>query len=112
MNDVLFDDVPNYASTKFPEPRAFQTSAHGKLREGCRAGHRSQLIMAPTGAGKSYLGLRIAHQALLKGKRAVLVCDRTTLINQTSAAADRYGLSAHGVIQSNHWRFNPELPLQ
>ena len=30
------------------------------------------------------------------------VCDRTTLINQTSDVAFSYGLSAHGVIQSNH----------
>lgn len=112
MNHVLFEDSPTYASAKFPPPRAFQTSAHEKLREGRRQGHKNQLIMAPTGAGKSYLGLRIAHEALLKGKRAIFVCDRTTLINQTSEAADFYGLSAHGVIQSNHWRFNPELPFQ
>lgn len=112
MNHVLFEDVPTYASAKFPPPRPFQTSAHEALRQGRRAGHKNQLIMAPTGAGKSYLGLRIAHEALMKGRRAVFVCDRTTLINQTSEAADHYGLSAHGVIQSNHWRFNPELPFQ
>lgn len=112
MNHVLFEDKPTYASAKFPPPREFQTTAHEKLRTGRRAGHKNQLIMAPTGAGKSYLGLRIAHEALLKGNRAVFVCDRTTLINQTSDAADHYGLGAHGVIQSNHWRFNPELPFQ
>lgn len=112
MNGVLFEDRPHYASANFPPPRAFQTSAHERLRDGRRAGHKNQLIMAPTGAGKSYLGLRIAHEALLKGKRAIFVCDRTTLINQTSAAADHYGLGAHGVIQSNHWRFNPDLPFQ
>lgn len=112
MSYALFNDTPTYASANFPPPRAFQTTAHEKLREGRRAGHKNQLIMAPTGAGKSYLGLRIAHEALLKGKRAVFVCDRTTLIDQTSAAADNYGLSAHGVIQSNHWRFNSELPFQ
>jgi superfamily II DNA or RNA helicase len=68
--------------------------------------------MAPTGAGKSYLGLRVAHEALLRGKRAVFVCDRTTLINQTSEAADRYGLSAHGVMQAQHWRANRDMPFQ
>jgi superfamily II DNA or RNA helicase len=26
--------------------------------------------------------------------------------------ADKYGLSAHGVIQASHWRFNPDLPFQ
>ena len=47
-----------------------------------------------------------------KGKRAVFLCDRTTLINQTSEVADAYGLSEHGVIQANHWRRQPEMLLQ
>lgn len=105
-------DSANYASATFPPPRPFQVTAHEKLRQGVRDGHRCQMLMAPTGAGKSYLGLRVAHEALAKGKRAVFVCDRTTLINQTSATADSYGLSAHGVIQSQHWRFSPSMPFQ
>ena len=113
MNGILFEqDAPCYASSKFPEPRPFQSTAHEKLRQGRAAGHKNQMVMAPTGAGKSYLGLRIAHEALLKGKRVIFVCDRTTLINQTSEAADGYGLSAHGIIQAAHWRFNPEMPFQ
>jgi superfamily II DNA or RNA helicase len=47
-----------------------------------------------------------------KGKRAVFLCDRTTLINQTSEVADAYGLTEHGVIQANHWRRQPEKLLQ
>ncbi len=101
----------NHGST-FPPPRPFQDSAHESLRAGLRAGHRCQVIMAPTGAGKSYLGLRIAHEALAKGKRAVFVCDRNTLINQTSETADRYGLREHGVLQANHWRTRTHLPFQ
>lgn len=110
MHDLF--DAPNYASATFPEPRPFQVEAHERLREGRRAGHKNQLIMAPTGAGKSYLGLRIIHEALSRGKRAIFVCDRTTLINQTSEVADSYGLSAHSVLQSNHWRFDRSLPFQ
>ncbi len=105
-------DAPNYASATFPAPRPFQVEAHERLRAGRRAGHKNQLIMAPTGAGKSYLGLRIIHEALSRGKRAIFVCDRTTLINQTSEVADSYGLSAHSVLQSNHWRFDRSLPFQ
>src|SRR5574337_1154567 len=110
--DLIDRDAPNYASSTFPEPRAFQVSAHDKLRQGARDGHKNQLIMAPTGAGKSYLGMRICHEALLRGKRALFVCDRTTLINQTSAVADQYGLSAHGIIQASHWRVDLSLPFQ
>ncbi len=108
----LFDDIPNYGATTFPPPRPFQESAHQALREGAVAKHKNQIIMAPTGAGKSYLGLRICYEALQKGRKAIFVCDRTTLINQTSEAADRYGLSAHGVLQASHWRANKSMPFQ
>ena len=108
----LFDDVPHYGSVPFPEPRAFQQTAHDALRAGVLAGHKNQLVMAPTGSGKTYLGLRIIHEALVKGKKAAFVCDRTTLINQTSEAADKYGLISHGIMQASHWRTNYELPFQ
>ena len=96
----------------FPAPRTFQLTAHESLRQGIREGHKNQIIMAPTGAGKTYLGLRICNEAMMRGKRAVFLCDRTTLINQTSAVADRYGLRNHGVIQAKHWRRNPDALLQ
>jgi superfamily II DNA or RNA helicase len=111
MTEVLAQRVCDDGST-FPTPRPFQLSAHNALRQGFRDGHKNQLIMAPTGAGKTYLGLRICNEAMQKGKRAVFLCDRTTLINQTSAAADGYGLRDHGVIQANHWRRQPYQLLQ
>ena len=112
VNQRLFDDAPNYASTSFPPPRPFQQAAHEALRQGYRDGHKNQMIMAPTGAGKTYLGHRIAHEALVKGGKVVFMCDRTTLINQTSKAADAYGLAAHGIVQANHWRRNTEMPYR
>ncbi len=111
MTEVLAQRVCDDGST-FPPPRPFQLSAHNALRQGFRDGHKNQLIMAPTGAGKTYLGLRICNEAMQRGKRAVFLCDRTTLINQTSAAADNYGLRDHGVIQANHWRRQPYQLLQ
>ena len=98
--------------TKFPEPRPFQVDAHEQLRQGFREGHKNQLIMAPTGAGKTYLGLRICNEAIQRGKRAVFLCDRTTLINQTSTVADRYGMHSHGIIQAKHWRRRPDELFQ
>lgn len=70
------------------------------------------MLMAPTGGGKTYLGLRIISEALQRGKRCIFVADRTTLINQTSRTADEYGLAAHGIIQANHWRINLAHPFQ
>lgn len=109
MSEVL---APRERDDGFPEPRAFQIDAHQQLRQGFRDGHKNQLIMAPTGAGKTYLGLRICNEAMQKGKRAVFLCDRTTLINQTSEVASAYGLDDHGVIQANHWKRRPDKLLQ
>lgn len=110
---TLFDEEkPNYGSTNFPVPRPFQSTAHDQLRAGFKAGHRCQVIMAPTGAGKTYLALRIIHEALLRGKKCMFVCDRKTLINQTSEVCDTLGLSAHSIIQAGHWRFQKGLPFQ
>lgn len=109
MNKVL---APSERDDGFPPPREFQVQAHEALRQGFREGHKNQILMAPTGAGKTYLGLRVCNEAIQRGKRAVFLCDRTTLINQTSAVADAYGLGAHGVIQANHWRRRPDELLQ
>lgn len=104
--------LPFTNDAKFPAPRDFQEEAHAKLREGIRNRHRRQLLVAATGAGKTYIGLRIAHEALRKGRRALFVCDRTALINQTSARADDYGLTQHGIVQANNPRRDNSLPFQ
>lgn len=112
MSEALYRSAPSYENPTFPPPRPFQEQAHEKLRDGMRNGHRRQLLVAPTGAGKTFIGLRIAHEALRKGRRALFVCDRTALINQTSARADEYGLSDHGIVQANHWRRDNSMPFQ
>lgn len=112
MTELFEREAPNYSGATFPPPRDFQDRAHQALRDGAKAGHRCQMLMAPTGGGKTYLGLRIAHEALVRGKRALFVADRRTLIDQTSTTADRYGLSAHGVLMSQHWRNDPAMPFQ
>ncbi len=109
---LFADEAPRYDGAQFPTPRPFQESAHQALRQGFKEGHRCQLIAAPTGAGKSILALRIIHEALLRGKRAVFLADRTTLINQTSSAADAVGLTQHAIIQAGHARRDSSLPFQ
>lgn len=46
-----------------------------------------------------------------KGNRANFVVDRKSLINQTSRMFDSYGID-HGVIQADHPRFRPSVPIQ
>lgn len=106
----LFND--DRKAGAFPPPRPFQEAAHEELRKGARNGHRCQLIMAPTGAGKTYLGLNVIYQTLAKGNRAMFVCDRTTLIQQTIDVARSYGLDRFGVIQGGHPLYDLREPFQ
>lgn len=105
-------EKPNYASAKFPTPREFQVTAREKLRAGFVAGHRCQMVMSPTGSGKTILAMFLIQESLMRGKRVIFVADRRTLINQTSQVADSLGLISHGVMMSNHWRYNSSLPFQ
>lgn len=106
---ALFEELD---TGSFPPPRKFQADAMHGIAEGLLAGHKNQMLMAPTGAGKTYLGLRVAHKAIKQGKRATFLCDRITLIDQTSRRADEYGLRDHGVIQGDHLRQDWSRPLQ
>ncbi len=112
QRSLYVDERPNYATNLFPSPRSIQEIAHNGLRDGVRAGHKNQMLVAPTGGGKTYIGLRLAQQALIRGRKVIFVCDRTTLIHQTSETATRYGLGQHGIIQAQNPRFDMSFPLQ
>jgi len=101
----------DYSGVSFPPPRDWQLKALVSLREGFRHGHRRQILAAPTGGGKTLAALQLMHGSLVKGRRAIFVCDRTALINQTSARADQYKMQ-HGIIQANHWRRDNSVPFQ
>ena len=92
--------------------RDYQTNAFDQARELVRQGHKRILIVSPTGSGKTVLATALMEMVQAKGKRANFVVDRVSLIDQTSATLDRYGMTEHGVIQSSHPRFRPSLPIQ
>ena len=97
---------------EFPPARAFQLASHEATRQAAREAHKRILIMASTGAGKTWLGLKIIAEALKKIKTAMFICDRKTLIAQTSEAADSYGLGDHGIIQAQNPRLDLSKPFQ
>lgn len=111
MNADWCPTVVDYSAVALPLPREWQTRALEALREGFRQGHRRQILTAPCGAGKTIAALQLLLASLLKAKRAIFVCDRTALINQTSARADFYNMQ-HGIIQANHWRRDNSIPFQ
>jgi DNA repair protein RadD len=95
----------------FEELRDYQKSCVDELRKGVRDGHRSQILVAPTGAGKTVIAAHLLGEAYQKQSRSYFVCDRVSLVDQTSATLDRYGIQ-HGVIQADHWRNRPWEPIQ
>jgi DNA repair protein RadD len=88
-----------------------QIEAVSRLGASLRSGKRRPVLMAPTGAGKTRIALEIIERARAKGKRVMFIADRITLIDQTSDVFDRFGID-HGVIQGDHWRYNPAKPVQ
>lgn len=110
MNGQLFE--PDFSNVVLPAPRVCQTRAIEQLREGYRNGHRQQILVMPTGSGKTITAMMLIYESLKKGKRATFVCDRTALINQTSAVADSLGLTCHAIIQANHPRRDNSMPFQ
>lgn len=93
------------------ELRPYQYEAVEELRIGIRAGHRAQILVAPTGAGKTMIATSMIRDANRKGSDTYFIVDRVQLVNQTSAMLDRYGID-HGVRQADHWRFRPYLKTQ
>jgi late competence protein required for DNA uptake (superfamily II DNA/RNA helicase) len=91
--------------------RDYQIESVQALRDGIRAGHRAQLLVAPTGAGKTVMAAYLLSEAARRNSRSAFIVDRVSLVDQTSATLDRYGVD-HGVIQSGHWRRRMHAPVQ
>lgn len=89
----------------------YQEAILGKLRQGFIDGHRAQMLVAPTGAGKTEMAMELLEAAANKGNRAAMVLDRIVLCNQTSERLHKYGID-HGVLQAGHWRFRPDRLIQ
>lgn len=81
------------------------------LRQGFAQGHRTQILVAPTGAGKTEMAISLLEATASKGNRAAMLLDRIVLCDQTSERLQKYGID-HGVMQSGHWRYRPYEPIQ
>lgn len=93
------------------ELRDYQEAILDKLRQAFIEGHRSVVLVAPTGAGKTEMSMDLLGATADKQRRAAMVLDRIVLCNQTSARLDSYGIG-HGVLQAGHWRFRPHELIQ
>jgi DNA repair protein RadD len=89
----------------------YQSGILDLLRQGFKEGHHSQMLVAPTGAGKTEMAIALLEAAAKLGNKAAMLLDRVVLCDQTSLRLQKYGIS-HGVMQSGHWRYRPYENVQ
>ena len=89
----------------------YQNEAIEELRKGFANGKRAQVLVSPTGSGKTEMAIALMAATSAKGNKTAMLLDRIVLCNQTSARLDRYGLD-HGVYQADHWRNRPYEKIQ
>ncbi len=77
----------------------------------CKAnGHQWQILCAPTGSGKTECAIHLVDRARKRDMRIAVVCDRRTLVRQTSKRFAQYGIP-HGVAMSKD-TFGRSMPIQ
>lgn len=91
--------------------RPYQADAIEGLRQGIRAGKRRLILCAGTGAGKTVMAAHLLNEADRKGSYALFLVDRVSLVDQTSATLDSYGIP-HGIVQGINDRYMPNENIQ
>jgi len=89
----------------------YQQALLDKLRRAIAAGHKSIMLYASTGAGKSVMAAALLSACADKGNRCAIVADRRILCGQLSATLFEYGL-AHGVMMAGHPLYRPHEKIQ
>ena len=89
----------------------YQVGILDLLRQGFAQGHKHQILVAPTGAGKTEMAISLLEAASKKGNRSAMILDRIVLCDQTSGRLEKYKID-HGVLQSGHWRNRPYERIQ
>jgi superfamily II DNA or RNA helicase len=92
--------------------RDWQVSAREKLVENFKLGHKKQVLMCPTGGGKTILAMYLISECLSKGKKAVFIADRRVLINQTASVADYVGIKDYSIMMADDPRYDPGSKFQ
>lgn len=74
------------------ELRPYQIQAEQSLRAGFLRGFNSQLLVVPTGGGKTVIFTTLAKKTIAKARKVMIVCDRKELIGQALDNLKRLGL--------------------
>lgn len=93
------------------QPRPYQLEAIEQLRENVRKGIKRQLLVMPTGTGKTLTASTMIQAAAQRGKRVLFVAHRIELIDQTVRTMQGIGLGC-GVIRGGDRRRSAAMPVQ
>ena len=91
--------------------RPYQSQALAQVRANLRAGTMTQILLSPTGSGKTTIASHIAQGASAKGNRTFFVVDSLELVDQAAARFMTDGLDV-GVIQGQHDLTDYSKPVQ
>lgn len=91
--------------------RPYQQQALDSLRGGIARKLWTQLLMLPTGAGKTTVASAMFQGAMRKGKRVLFIVDTIELIDQTVRRFIADGMDV-GVIQGQHAMTDYSKPVQ
>lgn len=93
------------------ELRHYQSAGLDSIRQFYARGIKKVLLYLATGGGKTLMFCEVLKGVQLKGKCALFVVRGKDLVEQASQRLTREGVQ-HGVMQGNHWNFQPHQPIQ
>jgi superfamily II DNA or RNA helicase len=91
--------------------RDYQQAALDRLAAAFAAGHRSPLLVAPTGSGKTVIAAELIRQAVDRGERCLFLAPRRELVHQTCEKLDALAVR-YGVILAGDPRTHLYAPVQ
>ena len=88
------------------ELRDYQDKIVHDTRSMLREGHRSVVLVSPTGSGKGVLLPFIAHGLVKNGKRVLIMAHRQNLVDQLEKAVSQFGVAFSRIRGNQRVRYN------
>lgn len=106
-----YDDAEEIVLRDYQGESIEQLRGNIRIARKANTGHLAQVLSCPTGAGKTIMGAYFLRECWQNSKNGLFVVDRTSLLDQTSAVLNKFGIP-HGVLGGNHPRYSPGELIQ
>ena len=73
----------------------YQTNLQDALLRSFAAGHKHTVLQLATGGGKTVIFCSTIYRSITKGKKALIITDRTELLTQAGGTLSKFGLKAY-----------------